>query len=285
MSNPLLSAPIQQFIDYTIQEDIGEGDHTSLSCIPPEAQGEARLLVKASGVLAGVSLAEHLFQKMDPELVFTADIPDGTVVEPGQEAFRVAGSARSILMAERLVLNFMQRMSGIATLTHRFVEALEGTQTRILDTRKTTPGMRFFEKWAVRIGGGTNHRMGLYDMIMIKDNHIDFAGSIEAAICRVRNYLIEHQIDLKIEVETRSLEELEEVLRIGGADVVMLDNYSYADTETAVALIAGTVETESSGNITLDTAPRYAACGVDFISSGALTHSVKSLDLSLKADF
>lgn len=285
MSNPLLSAPIQQFITYTIQEDIGEGDHTSLSCIPPEAEGEARLLVKAKGVLAGVDLAEHLFHKMDPELVFTAALPDGSAVEPGQEAFRVAGSARSILMAERLVLNFMQRMSGIATLTHHFVEALEGTSTRILDTRKTTPGLRFFEKWAVRIGGGTNHRMGLYDMIMVKDNHIDFAGGIEAAICRVRNYLIEHQLDLKIEVETRNLEELEEVLRVGGADVVMLDNYSYADTETAVALIDGTVETESSGNITLDTAPRYAACGVDFISSGALTHSVKSLDLSLKADF
>lgn len=285
MNDLLLSKPIQQFLEYTITEDIGDGDHTSLSCIPPDAVGEAVLLVKDKGVLAGIALAEHLFHKIDPLLHFTGHLEEGSVVQPGMEAFTIAGSARHILTAERLVLNFMQRMSGIATLTHAFVQALAGSSTRILDTRKTTPGLRFFEKWAVRIGGGTNHRFGLYDMIMIKDNHVDFAGGLEAAICRVRNYLIEHQLDLKIEVETRNLGELEEVLKIGGVDVVMLDNYSFADTQTAVAWIDNTLECESSGNITLDTAPQYAACGVDYISSGALTHSVKSLDLSLKARF
>lgn len=285
MSNPLLSAPIQQFLDYTIKEDIGEGDHTSLSCIPPDATGEATLLVKDEGVLAGMELAEHLFHKIDPSLQFTPLLTDGTYVKPGMEAFTITGKAQSILTAERLVLNFMQRMSGVATQTAQFVKALEGTKTRILDTRKTTPGMRFFEKWAVRIGGGTNHRFGLYDMIMIKDNHIDFAGGLEAAIRRVRNYLIEHQLDLKVEVETRNLNELEAVLQLGYVDVVMLDNYTYEQTRTAVALIDGTLECESSGNITLETAPQYAACGVDYISSGSLTHSVKSLDLSLKASF
>lgn len=285
MSKLPLPDAVAQFIAYTITEDIGEGDHTSLSCIPATATGQAQLVMKQEGVLAGVALAGYIFAAIDPTLSFTPLINDGQFVKTGDKVFTVAGSARSILMAERLVLNFMQRMSGIATLTHQFVAALAGTTTRILDTRKTTPGLRYFEKWAVRIGGGTNHRMGLYDMIMVKDNHIDFAGGIAPAIYNVRNYLRSHNLDLKVEVETRNLTELEAVLADGGVDIVMLDNFTFEDTRQAVAMIDKQLECESSGNITLDTVAEYAACGVDFISSGALTHSAKSLDMSLKADF
>lgn len=285
MSNLTLPDDVAQFITYTIKEDIGEGDHTSLSCIPAAASGQAQLVMKQKGVLAGVALAGYIFAAIDPALSFTPHIDDGQSVETGDKVFTVAGSARSILMAERLVLNFMQRMSGIATLTHQFVSALEGTSTRILDTRKTTPGMRYFEKWAVRIGGGTNHRMGLYDMIMVKDNHIDFAGGIALAIQNVRNYLHAHNLTLKVEVETRNLSELATVLAEGGVDIVMLDNFTFEDTRQAVAMIDKQLACESSGNITINTVAEYAACGVDFISSGALTHSAKSLDMSLKADF
>ncbi len=274
---------IDQFIAAAIAEDIGDGDHTSLACIPDTATGEAHLLVKENGVIAGVELAEKIFHKVDPQLVVNTLITDGTPIAVGDIVLTVAGSSRSILQAERLVLNCMQRMSGIATQTHHIVQLLDGLNTRVLDTRKTTPLLRFLEKWAVKIGGGTNHRFGLYDMIMIKDNHVDYAGGIEAAITTTQQYLKDRGKSLKVEIEVRNMEELNEVLSVGGVDRIMLDNFSTALTKEAVALIDGRFETESSGGITLETIRGYAECGVDFVSVGALTHSVKSLDLSLKA--
>ncbi|MDR2469484.1 MAG: carboxylating nicotinate-nucleotide diphosphorylase [Tannerella sp.] len=272
-----------ELIRLAFAEDIGDGDHTTLCCIPPEAAGKSCLFVKEDGVLAGVEAAQHIFQRFDPDMQMNIFIPDGTEVKKGDIAFTVEGRIRSLLQTERLVLNVMQRMSGIATVTRRYVKRLKGLHTRVLDTRKTTPGMRILEKEAVRIGGGVNHRIGLFDMILLKDNHVDFAGGIKPAITRARNYLTERNRALKIEIEVRDFNELEEVLRTGGIDRIMLDNFSIADTREAVRRIAGRYETESSGGITFDTLRDYAACGVDYISVGALTHSVKSLDLSLKA--
>ncbi|MBL8001551.1 MAG: carboxylating nicotinate-nucleotide diphosphorylase [Flavobacteriales bacterium] len=270
-------------IDRSLREDIGDGDHTSLSTIPPEAHGGARLLVKGTGVLAGVELAEAICQRYDPALRMRVLIQDGAQVVPGDVAFTLTGPSRSILVVERLVLNFMQRMSGIASLTRRFVQELDGTGCQVLDTRKTTPSLRAIEKWAVRIGGGRNHRHGLYDMIMIKDNHADMAGGIPKAIAAARSYLEQRGMQLPIEVETRNLGELDQVLATGGIQRIMLDNYALEDLRTAVARIAGRFETEASGGITLENARQYALCGVDFISVGALTHSAGSMDLSLKA--
>jgi nicotinate-nucleotide pyrophosphorylase (carboxylating) len=274
---------INELIDIAIQEDIGDGDHTSLSCIPKDAIGKAHLLVKEAGTIAGVELAQTIFKKIDPQLLFHKKISDGEQVQIGDIIFTVEGNSQSILQAERLALNFMQRMSGIATNTRYYVDLLDGLHTQVLDTRKTTPGLRHLEKWAVKIGGGLNHRMGLYDMIMIKDNHIDYAGGIKEAINSTRAYLTKNQKSLKIEIEARDLTELHEILAVGGIDRIMLDNFSFEDMHTAVALIDGNYETEASGGITSETIRRYAECGVDFISVGALTHQIKSLDLSLKA--
>ncbi|MDR3251903.1 MAG: carboxylating nicotinate-nucleotide diphosphorylase [Tannerella sp.] len=274
---------IDELIALAFAEDIGDGDHTTLCCIPPTATGKSRLIIKEDGTIAGVRTAERIFNRFDPEMRMEIFIPDGTEVKNGDVAFTVEGRIRSILQTERPVLNVMQRMSGIATTTRRYVKALEGTGTRVLDTRKTTPGMRILEKEAVRIGGGVNHRTGLFDMILLKDNHVDFAGGIELAISRARKYLDDKGKTLKIEIEVRSLDELDEVLRIGGVDRIMLDNFDIPATREAVNRIAGRYETESSGGITLDTLRDFADCGVDYISVGALTHSVKSLDMSLKA--
>ena len=265
------------------REDIRDGDHTTLSTITPDARRKARCLIKDDGIIAGVALAQKIFHHFDPELQIEVLIEDGSKVEYGDIAFYVEGKAQSILTSERLVLNFMQRMSGIATMTHKMVSRLQGLDTKLLDTRKTTPLVRHMEKWAVHIGGGENHRMGLYDMIMIKDNHHDYAGGIEAAIKRVHDYQKEKGLDLKIEVETRNLEEVKEVLRVGGIHRIMLDNMSAADMKVAVKLIDGQYETEASGNINYDTIREKAESGVDYLSMGALTHSVKSLDISLKA--
>jgi len=270
-------------IALAFSEDIGDGDHTTLCCIPPTEMGKSRLIIKKDGVLAGVEVAKKIFKHFDAEMRLDIFINDGEEVRKGDIAFTVEGRVQSILQTERLVLNIMQRMSGIATTTRRYVKALEGTNTRVLDTRKTTPGMRIIEKDAVRIGGGVNHRIGLFDMILLKDNHVDFAGGIEQAITRAQSYLKEKGKNLKIEIEVRSFDELEEVLRIGGVDRIMLDNFNADDTREAVKRIAGRYETESSGGITFDTLRSYAECGVDYISVGALTHSVKSLDMSLKA--
>ena len=272
-----------EMIRLAIAEDIGDGDHTTLCCIPPDKTGKNRLIIKEDGVLAGVEAAKRIFKFVDPLLQMEIFIHDGREVKNGDVAFTIEGKIHSILQTERLVLNLMQRMSGIATLTRRYVKALEGTRTRVLDTRKTTPGMRMLEKEAVRIGGGMNHRTGLFDMILLKDNHVDFAGGIEQAISRARNYLQEKGKNLKIEIEVRNFDELHEVLRVGGVDRIMLDNFNTYDTSEAVKRIAGRYEIESSGGITFDTLRSYADCGVDFISVGALTHSVKSLDMSLKA--
>lgn len=272
-----------ELIRLAFAEDIGDGDHTTLSCIPPSARGRNRLLVKEDGVLAGVNAAQRIFHYFDPELQMDIFLPDGTEVRAGDVAFTVEGRVQSLLQTERLVLNVMQRMSGIATTVRRYVKQLEGTHTQVIDTRKTTPGMRILEKEAVRIGGGGNHRTGLFDMILLKDNHTDFAGGIEQAITRARSYLKEKKKDLKIEVEVRNFDELEEALRTGGIDRILLDNLNVADTREAVRRIGGRYETESSGGITFDTLRDYADCGVDYISVGALTHSVKSLDMSLKA--
>jgi nicotinate-nucleotide pyrophosphorylase (carboxylating) len=272
-----------ELIRLAFAEDIGDGDHTTLSCIPPSARGKDRLLVKEDGILAGVDMAQRIFRHFDPELRMDIFLADGTEVRAGDVAFTVEGRVRSLLQTERLALNVMQRMSGIATTTRRYVKQLEGTHTQVIDTRKTTPGMRIAEKEAVRIGGGGNHRIGLFDMILLKDNHVDFAGGIEQAVTRARSYLKEKGKDLKIEIEVRSFDELEEALRTGGVDRIMLDNFSVADTREAVRRVAGRCETESSGGITFDTLRDYADCGVDYISVGALTHSVKSLDMSLKA--
>lgn len=272
-------------IDRWFREDIGEGDHTTFSTIPNEATGSAKLLVKEKGILAGLDVAQRIFHRFDPELQLQAFMEDGKTITPGDVVFRVSGKVHTLLQCERLVLNIMQRMSGIATTTREYVSLLKGTDTKILDTRKTTPGMRFLEKEAVRLGGGANHRFGLYDMIMIKDNHIDFAGGIPQAISACRAYLKEKKLDLSIEVETRSLEDIEVVLSLGGVQRIMLDNFSLELTRKAVNLINGRVETESSGGITRETIRSYAECGVDYISVGALTHQISSLDLSLKADF
>ncbi|TRX66382.1 carboxylating nicotinate-nucleotide diphosphorylase [Carboxylicivirga sp. M1479] len=274
---------IDQFIDTTIREDIGDGDHSSQSCIPESEQGKMFMLAKEDGILAGVEIALRIFAKIDSGIKTEIHIKDGSAIKKGDIIMHVTGKVWSLLQAERLVLNVMQRMSGIATRTAEYVARLEGTQTRVLDTRKTTPGMRYLEKESVRLGGGVNHRMGLYDMVMLKDNHIDFAGGIEKAVLKVKNYLTEKGKDLKIEVEVRDWSELEEVLRVGGIQRVMLDNFSVEETRKAVEFINGRVETESSGGITIDTLRDYAECGVDYISVGALTHHIKSLDLSLKA--
>ena len=270
-------------ITNALREDVGDGDHSSLACIPEDATGTAQLLVKDEGVLAGVEFARRVFERVDPGLTLEVLIPDGSVVKYGDIAFKVSGRSLSILQAERLVLNAMQRMSAIATKTRKYVDILAGYKTKILDTRKTTPCIRALEKWAVRIGGGTNHRFGLYDMVMLKDNHIDFAGGIEQAILKTNKYLKKRNLKLKIEIETRNLAEVKEVLRIGGVDRIMLDNFNFDDLRTAVKLIDGRFETEASGGITEKTLRQYAECGVDFISSGALTHSVSNMDLSLKA--
>lgn len=265
-----------------IEEDLGNGDHSALSCIPETATGEAELLVKENGVLAGVEVSKKVFSMVDPSLETEYYLSDGDKIKPGNIAFRVRGNSRKILQAERLVLNFMQRMSGIATETARYVKAIEGTDAIILDTRKTTPGMRIFEKEAVRTGGGNNHRMGLYDMIMIKDNHIDMAGGIKQAIDNVRQYLKKEGLAIAVEIETRDMEEIRAVLEHGGADRIMLDNFSTEETKKAVEFINHSCETESSGGITIENIKEYALCGVDYISVGALTHQIRSLDLSLK---
>jgi len=274
---------LRSFILNALAEDTGSGDHSSLASIPASVTGRARLLIKEDGIIAGINAAQEVFNITDPALVTEILLKDGDSVSYGDIALTVAGSVHSILRAERLVLNIMQRMSGIATTTAVYVEKIRGTRARITDTRKTTPGMRMLEKEAVRLGGGINHRMGLYDMIMLKDNHIDYAGGIAEAVRRTREYLITNKLPLKIEVESRNIKEVREILAAGGVDRIMLDNYSIPDTREAVALIGGRAETESSGGITLTNVREYAMCGVDYISIGALTHHIKSLDMSLKA--
>ena len=272
-----------RLIDLAFAEDIGDGDHTTLCCIPEDATGKSHLLIKEDGILAGVEVAKKVFARFDQDMKVETLIEDGTEVHKGDIAMIVTGKVRSLLQTERLMLNIMQRMSGIATMTHKYTERLKGTKTRVLDTRKTTPGMRMLEKQAVKIGGGTNHRIGLFDMILLKDNHVDFAGGITSAIDGCHQYLKEKGLDLKIEIEVRNFEELGQVLEHGGVDRIMLDNFSTADTKKAVEIINGRYETESSGGITFDTIRDYAECGVDYISVGALTHSVKGLDMSFKA--
>lgn len=274
---------INAFIDAALLEDVRDGDHSSLSCIPAEAENKAQLIIKEEGVLAGVEIAKAIFMRVDSHLKMEVLIEDGAQVQQGDIAFTVQGSARNILTAERLVLNLMQRMSGIATRTRAVVQLIEHTQTKVLDTRKTTPLLRYFEKLAVRIGGGTNHRFGLYDMIMLKDNHIDYAGGITKAVERTHRYLDEHGLSLAVEVETRNMDEVREVLSLEGVDRVMLDNFSPREVREAVDYIHGRLETEASGGITFETVRAYAEAGVDFVSMGALTHSVDSLDMSLKA--
>lgn len=274
---------IDEFIKNAVAEDVGDGDHTSNATIPENAVGRAKIMVKETGVLSGTGIAEHIFLYIDPNLQVKSLIPDGTSVSHGDIAMTISGKARSILKGERLALNCMQRMSGIATLTRRVVEQLEGLPCKVLDTRKTTPGLRFLEKLAVQTGGGANHRFGLYDMMMIKDNHIDYAGGIEAAITHANEYRESNKLDIKLEIEARNLDELEEILRVGHVDRIMLDNFSFEDLRTAVDRIGGKYETEASGGITIENARQYGLCGVDFISMGALTHSARSLDISLKA--
>lgn len=264
-------------------EDIGDGDHTTLSCIPADAVGKSQLIIKENGILAGVEVAREIFKAFDPELKMTVFLNDGAEVQYGDTAFVVEGKIQSLLQTERLMLNIMQRLSGVATRTAEYQKRLEGTKTKVLDTRKTTPGLRMLEKYAVSVGGGKNHRIGLFDMILLKDNHVDFAGGIEQAITRAKNYLKAKGKDLKIEIEVRNFDELDQVLTVGGVDRIMLDNFSVENTKKAVDIIGGRYETESSGGITLDTLRDYAECGVDYISVGALTHSVKSLDMSFKA--
>jgi nicotinate-nucleotide pyrophosphorylase (carboxylating) len=278
MENSLL----RDFIRRSLAEDLGDGDHSSLACIPPESEGKARLIIKDKGILAGIRVAKILFNTVDNDLKPEIRLEDGAEISPGDVAFNISGRKHSILKSERLVLNIMQRMSGIATSTHEYVRRLDGLKTKILDTRKTTPGLRFLEKEAVRIGGGSNHRMGLYDMIMLKDNHIDYAGGIENAILRTREYLAKNKLDLKVEIESRNLDDIRRIIATGGVDRIMLDNFTVEDTRAAVSLIDGRFETESSGGINLETIRSYAECGVDFISVGALTHKIRSLDMSLK---
>lgn len=274
---------IDRLIDLSFAEDIGDGDHTTLCCIPEDAMGKSHLLIKEDGILAGVEIAKEVFARFDPTMVVEVLTNDGAKVHRGDIAMVVTGKVRSLLQTERLMLNIMQRMSGIATMTHRYVERIEGTGAHVLDTRKTTPGMRMLEKMAVKIGGGVNHRIGLFDMILLKDNHIDFAGGISNAINRCHAYLKERNLDLKIEIEVRNFDELNQVLECGGVNRIMLDNFTVADTKKAVDLINHRYEVESSGNITLDTIRSYAEQGVDYVSVGALTHSVKGLDMSFKA--
>ena len=281
----MLTENAKLLINLAISEDIGDGDHTSLSTIPKDAIGKAKLLVKEYGVLAGIEVAKYIFNTIDNSAKIDSYLNDGNVVKYGDIAFSVTGNAQKILQSERLALNFMQRMSGIATLTSKYVEKTEGTKAKVLDTRKTSPGLRYFEKEAVRIGGGTNHRFGLYDLIMIKDNHVDFAGGITKALEQTTQYLKSKDLNIKIEVETRNFIEIEEVLKSGIANRIMLDNFTVDNTKSAVNLINGACEIESSGGINLNTISDYAKCGVDYISVGALTHQINSLDLSLKAAF
>jgi nicotinate-nucleotide pyrophosphorylase (carboxylating) len=271
-----------KLIDIAIAEDIGDGDHSSLSCIPHDATGEVRLMLKDSGILAGVEIAQRIYQRIDNQINFTPFLSDGASVNRGDIAFSAMGSVHSLLQAERIVLNVMQRMSGIATQTNEYVKRIEGTRAKVLDTRKTTPGMRVFDKLAVRIGGGHNHRMGLYDMIMLKDNHVDFAGGITQAIQKANDYLKSTGKTIDIEIETRNFDEIQQVLEVGGVKRIMLDNFSVEQTRKAVELIDGRFEVESSGGITLETIRGYAETGVDFISVGALTHQIRSLDMNLK---
>jgi nicotinate-nucleotide pyrophosphorylase (carboxylating) len=274
---------IDELIALALKEDIGDGDHTTLSTIPAEETGQVKLIIKEDGVLAGVEIARKIFHAFDPDLKMETFLCDGADVQYGDIAFTVTGKVQSLLQIERLALNVLQRMSGIATTTRKYVKRLEGTRTRVLDTRKTTPGMRMLEKEAVRIGGGVNHRIGLFDMILLKDNHVDFAGGITQAITRVHNYLQEKGKNLPIEIEVRNLDELNEVLKTGGVNRILLDNFDVANTRKAVELVNGKYELESSGGITYETIRSYAETGVDYVSVGALTHSVKSLDMSLKA--
>ena len=279
----MLNSLIEDFINLAIREDLGDGDHSSLACIPKHARGTAQLLAKEEGIIAGNEIARKIFRKMDRHAMFDQRMEEGSRISPGDVVFLIKTNVLSLLQAERLVLNIMQRMSGIATQTARYVEALKGLNTKVLDTRKTTPGMRLLDKEAVRIGGGENHRFGLFDMILLKDNHIDFAGGIEEAITRSKKYLTRKKKKLKIEIEARSLDDVKKILATGGVDCIMLDNFSIPDTRTAVQIIAGKCEIESSGGITLENLRSYAECGVDYISVGALTHQIKSIDLSLKA--
>jgi nicotinate-nucleotide pyrophosphorylase (carboxylating) len=274
---------LEPFILNALAEDIGDGDHTSLSTIPVDQTGSAKLLIKENGIIAGIEVALEIFKAVDPDLKIDILIHDGEPVKSGDIAFYINGSVHSILKSERLVLNTMQRMSGIASTTNRIVKKLEGTGTKVLDTRKTTPGLRYIEKLAVKIGGGVNHRFGLYDMILIKDNHVDYAGGIANAINSAQSYLIKNKINIPVEVEVRNLDELKEVMKFGKIDRILLDNFSFLTLKEAVALINGTYITEASGGITEENVLEYANCGVDFVSMGALTHSVKSLDMSLKA--
>jgi nicotinate-nucleotide pyrophosphorylase (carboxylating) len=274
---------LRDLITRSLAEDVGDGDHSSLACIPGDSKGRAELIVKQIGIIAGIRVAGEVVSIIDPHLEFNPFIKDGAPVSPGDIAFHLSGNIHSILKAERLILNIMQRMSGIATTTHEYVTRLKGLKTKVLDTRKTAPGLRFLEKEAVRIGGGFNHRMGLYDMIMLKDNHIDYAGGIEKAITSTNEYLRRNKPDLKIEIEARTIRDIEIIIAVAGVDRIMLDNFDIENTLSAVKLIKGRYETESSGGITLETIRSYAECGVDFISVGALTHHIKSLDMSLKA--
>jgi len=281
--NAKIDLDLNAYIRMALSEDIQEGDHSSLSSIPYNSMGKGKCLVKADGVLAGVELAKRIYKIVDPTLKIKVLKKDGAKVKYGDIAFYVEGRDQSILTGERLVLNFMQRMSGIATLTNQFVAKCKGSKTKVLDTRKTTPGLRYFEKWAVRIGGGTNHRFGLYDMIMLKDNHVDYAGGIKQAIMGANQYLKEKSLKIKIEIETRNLDEVKQVLKVGKVDRIMLDNFTPDEIVTALKVIKGKFETEASGGITLDTISAYAKTGVDYISVGALTHSYHSMDISLKA--
>jgi nicotinate-nucleotide pyrophosphorylase (carboxylating) len=274
---------LEIIISNAIREDVGDGDHSSLACIPKNAKGKAKLLVKEDGIIAGVAMAQKIFNYVDKDLKVETLINDGTKVTIGDIVFYVEGSSQSILKSERLVLNVMQRMSAIATKTNEFTKLLKGTNTKVLDTRKTTPGIRAIEKWAVVIGGGENHRFALYDMVMLKDNHIDFCGGVTKAIEKTKKYLVDNQLDLKIIVEARDIQEIKEILACGGVHRILIDNFNYEETKTAVKLIGNQCQTESSGGINLETARKYAECGVDYISSGALTHSVYNMDLSLKA--
>ncbi|WP_410005642.1 carboxylating nicotinate-nucleotide diphosphorylase [Aequorivita nionensis] len=283
ISEKQFNKEIDIIIANAIREDVGDGDHSSLACIPEDARGTAKLLVKDEGIIAGIDFARQVFEYVDPGLELDIKIEDGNPVKYGDVCFYVSGLSQSILKSERLVLNAMQRMSAIATKTNEYVKLLEGTNTKILDTRKTTPGIRALEKWAVKIGGGENHRFALYDMVMLKDNHIDFCGGITKAIEKTKRYLENNHLDLKIIVEARNLSEIEEILQSEGVYRILIDNFNYEDTSKAVKLINGKCLTESSGGITLETARKYAECGVDYISSGALTHSVHNMDLSLKA--
>lgn len=283
ISTSQFNKEIDLIIANAIREDVGAGDHSSLACIPYDAAGKAKLLVKEDGVISGVEFAKRVFNYVDPGLTIDVLIEDGSWVKPGDICFYLSGNSQSILKSERLILNAMQRMSAISTKTKKFVDILQGTSTKILDTRKTTPGIRALEKWAVKIGGGKNHRFALYDMIMLKDNHIDFCGGITKAIAKTKQYLLENHLDLKIIVEARNLEEIKEILKSDNVYRILIDNFNYKDTRKAVSLIGDKCFTESSGGITIETLKDYAECGVDYISSGAITHSVCNMDLSLKA--